>query len=397
MPKVNPEILVWARETAGLSVEEAAEKLQISAAYGKSPSERLAELEAGEAEPTRPMLVRMAKQYRRPLVTFYMSSQPRRGDRGEDFRTLPRDYSPADDALLDVLVRDVVARQSMVRAVLEDEDEVIPLNFIGSAGMSDGVNAVVRSIRDTLQLDIGEFYDQPDPSSAFSLLRSRAEEAGVFVLLIGNLGSYHTAIELEKFRGFSIADEVAPFVIINDQDSHAAWSFTLLHELTHLWLGQTGLSGATPDRAIERFCNDVAGEFLLPSEEIGRLSIGETTPFESAIDQIGAFARSRNLSGSMVAYKLFRRGSIEIETWRRLSATFRDMWSRARSIRRERARGQEGGPSYYVVRRHRTGKALVRLVRRMLADGALTTTKAAKVLGVKAKHVAPMVERTRAA
>ncbi|MFV2044778.1 MAG: ImmA/IrrE family metallo-endopeptidase [Anaerolineales bacterium] len=397
MPQVNPKILVWARETAHLSLEEAVKKLDIREARGRSAVERLADLEVGETEPTRPMLVKMAKQYRRPLLTFYMSSPPKKGNRGEDFRTLPQDYSVADDALLDVLVRDVVARQSMVRAVLEDEDEAAPLEFIGSAKVYDGVEAVLTSIRETLQVDLAKFYRESTPTRAFGLLRDLAEEAGVFVLLIGNLGSYHTAIELEIFRGFSLADQVAPFVIINDQDSRSAWSFTLLHELTHLWLGQTGVSGENADRSIERFCNDVAGEFLLPDEEIELLNVGKRTPFDTAQARISEFAMNRNLSSSMVAYKLFRRDTIEIETWRRLIAVFRDRWRRGRAVQRERARERDGGPTYYTMRRHRVGKALVQFVSRMLDGGALTTTKAGKVLGVRAKNVGPLIERTRSA
>ena len=124
MPKVNPEILSWARETAGLTLEEAVGKLKIRDAHGVAAEERLAALESGETEPTRQMLVKMAKQYRRPLVTFYLSTPPAKGDRGADFRTLPSQnhYSTAE-AVLDALVRDLRARQSMVRAVLEDEDE----------------------------------------------------------------------------------------------------------------------------------------------------------------------------------------------------------------------------------------------------------------------------------
>lgn len=41
MPQVNPEILQWARETAGLSRSEAAEKLALREARGMSPEERL--------------------------------------------------------------------------------------------------------------------------------------------------------------------------------------------------------------------------------------------------------------------------------------------------------------------------------------------------------------------
>src|SRR5260370_13495248 len=107
MPNVNKDILRWARETAGLTLEDAAQKLQLNPARGVSAVDRLTALEAGDEIPTRAMLVRMANQYRRPLLTFYLSTPPRRGDRGQDFRTLPPDHALADDALFDALIRDV--------------------------------------------------------------------------------------------------------------------------------------------------------------------------------------------------------------------------------------------------------------------------------------------------
>ena len=230
--KVNPEILVWARETAGLTHEQAVKKIGIKPAYGIEAVDRLAALEAGTTEPTRPILVKMAKQYRRPLLTFYLSSPPQKGDRGTDFRTLSSDeHSATDDARVDALIREMQARQSMVRAVLEDEDEAEPLAFIGSRSVSDGKMAVLQSLRTLLDIDIETYYRQSDAGEAFALLRQKTEDAGVFVLLQGDLGSYHTAIEAELFRGFVLADDVAPFIVINDNDSRAAWSFTLLHEL----------------------------------------------------------------------------------------------------------------------------------------------------------------------
>ncbi len=189
MPRVNPDILKWARETAGLTRQTAAEKLDILEAHGLSPSERLARLEAGEDVPTRSVLVRMAKQYRRPLLVFYMSVPPRKGDRGQDFRTLPAGQSRAAEALLDALIRDVRARQSMVRALLEDEDETEPVRLVGSARMSDGVQALVASLRRTIGVSIADFRSQGSAEDAFALLRAGVESAGTFVLLIGNLST----------------------------------------------------------------------------------------------------------------------------------------------------------------------------------------------------------------
>ncbi len=214
MPKVNPDILRWARETAGLSLEAAAQKLGIENARGATAEARLAALETGNAEPSRSLLVKMAQHYRRPLVAFYMSARPRKGDRGEDFRNLPNRHTAAE-TLVDALVRDVRARQAMVRDVLLDDEEAEPLPFIGSMTMRDGVGAVLASIRQTIGLDLGEFRAQASPETAFALLRSKVEAAGVFVLLMGNLGSHHTAIDVEAFRGFALADSIAPFVVLN--------------------------------------------------------------------------------------------------------------------------------------------------------------------------------------
>ena len=386
MPSVNPEILSWARETAGLSLEEAAEKLGIHDSHGVNAAQRLAALEAGDDTPTRPTLLKMAQKYRRPLVAFYMSNVPRKGDCGQDFRALPVGHSRAADALLDVLVRDIRARQSMVRAVLEDVDEAVPLPFISSTRMSDGVPALVASIRGRLSL----VRNQPS-AEAFGVLRDHAEAVGIFVLLIGNLGSHHTTIDLETFRGFALADDVAPFVVINDQDLHAAWSFTLVHELAHLWLGQTGVSGAQFGSPPEQFCNDVAGEFLLPTEELRELKVDSFTDVEVAEQRISDFANNKNVSRSMVAYKLYRVGSINQDMWRKFSSSFRQSWLQARIERRESTRDHEGGPNYYVVRRHRLGNALVNLVRRTMADGILSPSKAGKVLGVKPINVEALV------
>ena len=387
MPKVNPEILAWARETAGFSREVAVGKLGIKDAHGIKAVDRLSSLETGETEPTRPTLVKMAKQYRRPLVTFYLSAPPRKGDRGVDFRTLSNDPLPTDNALLDALIRDAQARQSMVRSVLEDEEEDERLWFVGVKSVSDGHDAVLDCLKRLLDVSLDQYRAQPDAGSAFDLLRGSAGRAGVFVLLKGDLGSYHTAMDTEIFRGFTIADQVAPFVVINDRDATAAWSFTLLHELVHIVLGQTGVGGFRTDNEIERFCNDVASEFLLPDRDIKALGLRGAWSRETKIEWISEFARNRNLSHTMVSYKGYRIGDIEREDFEELSAYFRQHWYQERDNRRERARRREGGPNYYVVRRHRIGNELIELVRRMMDSGALTTSKAARILGVKLGQV----------
>ncbi len=388
MPAVNPEILVWARETAGLTPEEAVRKLVIRDTRKATALDRLAGYESGEEDPSRPLLVRMSKQYRRPLLTFYLPKPPLKGDRGADFRTLAADApAPATSAVLDALIRDMRARQSMVRAVLEDEDETIPLDFVGSRTIADGQSAVLDSLRALLDFQLADYRDQRGADAAFKFLRNRAEREGIFVLLKGDLGSHHTAIELEVFRGFSIADNIAPFIVINDRDTRAAWSFTLLHEMVHLILGQTGVSGQQEENAIERFCDDVAGEFLLPGHEAGEIDIQDITDLDDIAERISEYANKRNLSRTMVAYRAYRAGTIGLTQYRELSGNFREQWHRQRAAQREQQRSKDGGPNYYVVRRHRLGEGLTSLVSRMMTDGELSTSRAARILGVRPTQI----------
>lgn len=387
MPAVNPEILKWARETAGLSLEEAAQAIKLNNARGKTGAERLADLEEGAEEPSRALLKRMADKYRRSLLVFYLSKPPHIGDRGQDFRKLPQPDTTYS-GLLDALIRDLNARQSLVKSLLEDE-ETEPISYIGSASTKQGVEAVAASIIKTFAFDLKTFREQKTYGDAFAYIRELAEENGIYVLLIGNLGSHHSVIPVEIFRGFAIADPIAPFVVINDQDARAAWSFTLLHEVAHLWLGETGVSGKSFELEIEQFCNSVAGAILLPSTELVELPDIQNISIEDATQQVTEFAAARKISRSMVAYKLLLENRIERTRWHTLSNQFEQEWLNQKQRKREDrgTSGKSGGPNYYVVRRHRLGEGLIGLVNRSMNEGGLTPTKAAKILDVKPRNV----------
>ena len=358
MPKVNPAIMVWARETAGLTQEEAATKLGFRDSSRSSAVEKLALIERGQKELSRPKLLTMAGQYRRPLLTFYLSKPPQKSNRGVDFRTLPQSDHTPEEALLDALIREIRARQSMVRVIMEDEDEAEPLPFVGSHRIEDGRAAVLKSLQALLGVSTADYRAQRDASAAFSLLRRSAEEAGIFVLLKGNLGNYITALDTTVFRGFAIADEVAPFIVINDNDAKAAWSFTLLHETTHLLLGHTGVSGDSAENEVERFCNDIAGEFLLSTGEMGCLAFDDSDNISAVTERINALATEFKVSRTMIAYKAHRSDLITWETYKQLKISFREDWLRNREKNRERTRQNEIKIDQNRIRRHRLGNRM---------------------------------------
>ncbi|MEM5299956.1 ImmA/IrrE family metallo-endopeptidase [Burkholderia sp. JPY481] len=389
MPQVNPKILVWAREAAGLGIDEAAKSLQLGGAR-QSGHEALEEYEQGAKAPSRPLLLKMAKVYRRPLLTFYLQQPPVKSARGEDFRTLPggREFESAPK--LDALVRDVFVRQRLVKSILEDADEAEPLNFVGSIALTQPVDEAAKVICKRLSLDLDEFRRRKTVEESFNYLRGLTEKLGVFVLLIGNLGTHHTALSTEIFRGFALAEKVAPFIVVNDQDAKVAWSFTLLHELAHIWLGRTGVSGADFGQKIEQFCNEVASEILLPEAEMDELRhLGGDR--HELISAVSTFASQRKVSRALVVYRLLKRRQIDSKQWSELTEEFRRNWEAERAKKKEQLADAAGGPNYYVVKRHRVGNALVEVTRRAIAEGFVTPTKAGRILGVRPTNVQALV------
>jgi len=381
MPKVKEDILQWARKNSKLSIEEAAHKLNLKDTKKVSAVEKLDSFESGEKKPSRSLLLRMSREYRLPLLTFYLDKPPIKGDRGEDFRTLPEHFEEIENVYVDILIRDIKARQSLVRETLIDEDEEKRLDFIGKHTIDSGVKRVVNEIREVTNISLDDYRNQPTYKEAFRFLRQQTEKTGVYVLLKGNLGSYHSNIGLTAFRGFALSDDVAPFIVINDLDTESAWSFTLLHEMAHLILGKTGISGLYGDNQIEKFCNESASEFLLPKEEFDRFQVS-SNDFDNIKIEISKYAFSKKLSSSHITYRLYKRGDITKSLWKKLHEFYNEKWLENREAVRIKNKLKEGGPNYYVVKNYKLG-ALVELVQRLTYSGALTTTKAGMLLDIK--------------
>ena len=126
---------------------------------------------------------------------------------------------------------------------------------------------------------------------------------------------------------------------------------------------------------------------LVPSSEIESLMLPDEFDLRSAVNAIDAFAATRNVSRSMIAYKLYRARRISDTQWGNLQTHYREHWTRERERRKEQDRKAGGGPSANVILRSWLGPALLETTRRLLHAGDLSTTKASKVLGVRPTRV----------
>lgn len=386
MPSVNPEILVWARESADLDEFQACRKLNLTPV-------RLADLESGRVDPTSSMLEIMAKVYRRPLIAFYMQAPPAECDYGIDYRTqCPEDGTNTIDARLKALIRDTRVRQEMLKDALDDEEAMERISFVASQEMSDGIEQVMAQLRKVVDIDVAQYYAKSRPDYAFDSLRDRMHSAGAFVLIDDDPESCETIASLDDFRGYAIADPVTPFVVINGRCTKPVLSFSLLHELAHLVLGNTGISGIDARNDVERFCADAASQFLLPSSELQRLQVGSETEPEATATRIEKFASSRNLSRGMVAYRGWRSGKISSESYCSMNQRFRSEWNQLAKNQGVGQREQRDGRSSYGRQRYNIGQKLIATTRVLQLSGALTTIKAARILNIKAGEIQEFVD-----
>ncbi len=394
---MNPNILAWARDQAGFTPEEAARRARIGSTKTTSPEKRLLDWEAGKGQPTRTQLQGLARAYRRPLALFFMKKPPKRDERVADFRSGPEHRSGVYSNELAALIRQAQARQDEVRQLLLSEDPTPDsLPFIGRFDTSVSVEALVADLRATLGISSPEQKRTRDASELFRLLRQRAEESGIFVLLEGDLGSHHSSIEPTEFRGLALADEYAPFVIVNSNDSRGARVFTLVHELAHLWLGQSGVGNEIPYGdfsslgTLEHLCNQVAAELLLPKDDF--LEEWASAGLDSAEEMVRRTASRYSVSTTLAANRAWNLGRIDDQTWRDLFQLFGEEWRRSLERRKKKERESEGGPSFYVLQRQRLGNALISLVLGAVASGDLTHTRAMRILRVKPDSFAKLGE-----
>ncbi|MGB0697044.1 MAG: ImmA/IrrE family metallo-endopeptidase [Rhodospirillaceae bacterium] len=401
---INPAMLVWARETAGLTLEEAADALPfLKDTQTQTAVYKLLALEAGDKAPTRKQLQAFAAAYHRTLTVFYLKAPPKQADRGEDFRQNQDSLTRQESAKLDVLLRDMKARQEMLRDLLEEEEDTEPLDFVGSARVNDPVNHLADVMCHALGFDRAA-HRTGKPDDLFRELRRKCEALGVFVVLAGDLGSHHNALSADLFRGFAISDPIAPLIVINSNDAKAARSFTLMHEFAHLWLGKTGVSGVpdaepprTPQARIEQFCNAVAGEILLPAEclrDVDPDGVADQTKAERTIERL---AKAWLVSEPMVTYRLRETGWLSPRLYSALMRHYAVRWQKQKANEKQAQKDKEGGPGFHTVRRNRLGDSLMAIVHRSVRSNALTYTKAAKVLGVNAGTVEPLLRTFEAA
>lgn len=259
---IQPEILRWACERAGHDVRDLTPRFPQLPAW-----------ERREKQPTFKQLEAFARATHTPFGYLFLAEPPAERLPIPDFRTLEDRPERPSPELLDTIYA-MQRRQDWLREE-RIEGEADPLEFVGNARLNDEPIAVGQEMRRTAGLDDGWAGKVATWQEAVSELRRRIEGLGVMAVVNGVVGNNtHRKLKVEEFRGFALTDRYAPLIFVNGADAKSAQMFTLAHELAHVWLGSegegiSGFDGIFPgnDR-IEKFCDQVAAEFLVPAREL---------------------------------------------------------------------------------------------------------------------------------
>lgn len=257
---VKPELLLWARESAGFGIEEAARKIQVK-------PERLESWEKGERRPTVNQLRKLGGVYKRPLAIFFLSKPPKKFQAMHDFRRLPGEVAGIASPQLRVEIRRARYRRQVAIDLFALRGQSPP-KFKARAHLSEDPEVVAERARKLLGVTIEMQTKSKTDYDALNLWRQAIEDQEILVFQARN-------VDVSEMRGFSITEDPLPAVVANIKDAPRGRVFTLLHEFVHLMLREEGLcdlsehaSVPPQERKVEIFCNHVAGAILMPRESL---------------------------------------------------------------------------------------------------------------------------------
>ena len=381
---ITPEVLKWARETAKMTQDVAAQKINVK-------TEKIIEWENGESKPTINQAMNLANKYQRPFAIFFLPEPP------TDFQPL-QDFRKKDSLELTTgtvfIIREIQKKQAWISETIQ-ESEGEELSFVGKYSIKDNPTKVAKDILQTLSIEPPNYGD----STPLKKWIEKSEANGIFISRASFIHS-HLKINKDEVQGFAIADKYAPFVFINSADFPAPQLFTLVHELAHIWTAQTGMSNyiepEIKDRSkyhpVELFCNSVAANALMPDNVIAALP--ENT-FNSS-KNLFTVAKILGVSSFALLYRALKMNIISQTNYNSLKKesdkNYKEFLIR-HALQKEKQKKREGGPSPYLMRLNRNSRLFTQIVLDRYNGGNIPPTLASSLLNVQSNKFNKLVER----
>ncbi|MDB5208221.1 MAG: hypothetical protein JWR72_3296 [Flavisolibacter sp.] len=375
---ITPKVLRWARESARMSLEAAAKKVPPVSA------EKLGEWEEGLDQPTVRQAETLANAYKRPFAVFFLPEVPRDFDTLRDFR---RNTAKQLSTASIFIIREIQQKQAWISEMFEENKET-EVPFVGKFSLQSQPQTIAKDILQTLKIEPGK-YKIDNPIREWI---DAAEGNGIFVSRTSFIHS-KLKIDSEEIQGFAIADSFAPFIFINSDDWNAPQLFSLVHELAHIWIAESGVSNDIELNArrkesmhpVELFCNEIAANALMPTE-IMRSYNADT--FNSSVS-VFKVAKSIGVSSFAFLVRALNLNLISMQEYTSLKrAADREfqIFLQNEESKKLKQKEQKGGPNPYLLRLNKNSKLFTQIVLDAFRGGAIEPTQASRLLNTQVNN-----------
>lgn len=356
---ITPSVLEWAIKRAGVSAESIHKKAE--------------QWVSGKARPTFKQAVDIAKTLQIPFGYLWLKEPPKEQEIIPDLRTIGNGGLAQMPLELKTVVNDVKQKQEWFKEYAKTNG-ILKCEAIGRFKGSDDTQEIADDV--TARLEIQDLVGSGcDKDRMLKNLIEKIEKLGILVMRNSILrGNTKKKLNLDTFRGFAIFDEFAPLIFINTNDSKAGQIFTLMHEVAHLWIGQSGISDSDirENNKIELACNEIAAKILMPKTKIQKA-------FREFDDDRWLECIADRFSVSTLAV-LNRLRSLSLLALRRYQELYNAELVRLSRIPKTRP---SGAPPPEVMVRVRNGYLFTFVVTSSVLSGDETYTNGASLLGFK--------------
>jgi len=379
---VNHAVLLWARESLHLSLEEVAARM-------KKEVPEIDAWERGEAFPTYVQLETLAYDvYKRPLALFFFPKPPEEETIEQSFRTLPEYELQRIPPRMRFLLRKAVVLQlnlaELYDGVNPAERKILhDLVFVPSVAATD----MAKRVREYLGIELARQQTWRRTDDALKHWRAALEERGIFVFkdTFNPPGRKRADAGGSPFSGFCLYDTEFPIIYVNNNKPKTRQIFTLFHELAHLLMHTGGVDTSLDDyiehltgdnRRIEVLCNRFAAEFLVPSRDFEARSAG--MPIDGRA--IAEWAELYCVSRETILRRLLDWGRVDNQYYE----------AKARQWLQEQKESRGTGGNHYRNKGAYLGERYIEAVFSHYHQGRISVEQAADYLGEKTKNVSGM-------
>ncbi len=345
---------------------------------------------SGSKKPTLRQLEKFSRETQIPFGYFFLDTPPAEPMDILQYRTVDSQYIDHPSRNLVNTIHEMEAIQEWMRNYLKHSDVGV-LPFVGKFKPTDSLSQIVEGIRTDMSLPLDWYTHCSNASESFHFLREKLEKIGVLVMMNGVVGSNtHQPLDVREFRAFTIIDSYAPLIFINSTDSQNGKVFSLVHELTHIWLGENSFyndyyMNTKSVSGLEVLCNAVAGEILVPMEKF--MNKWTTLDGNSIEAKILELAKYFKCGSTVVAWRALDQRLISLSIYSEIAD------SALKNYEAQKTAKIPGG-HYYNTLQSKVDHRFISALSNSIHEGYTTYTEAFQLTHTNRKTFSELVKKT---